>query len=283
MFGRHLNSKGEWHQPLQAIDFAMKGYPLLYLVEKTGEECYRRAAYLMADTLLHDYPRTSEGTLLYNQGLEAALVDTVGMVCPFLARYSRLFKCDETLDLCSHQVGCFIHQNLDPDTHLPYHGYYPDGPVRLGMQGWARGTGWYMLGLADALLEMTFENPQRRVLEDAFVSVASSVRKFQRPDGHWGWAMLLRHAHLDSSATAYISYSMLRCVEGGVLDETYMSSIDRAIRALMMVTRGDGLIDGSLSDCLGLGLYPQTFGPQPWLQGMATALGAVYAMRLKCR
>jgi unsaturated rhamnogalacturonyl hydrolase len=214
---------------------------------------------------------------------KAPLVDTLGMVCPFLARYSRLFECNESLDLCVHQFFCFIRQNLDPDTHLPYHGYYPGGPVRLGMQGWSRGTGWYMVGLADALLEIPLETPKRRELENAFVSVASSVRKFQRPDGHWGWAMLLQDAHLDSSATAYIAYSMLRCVEGGVLDETYMSSIDMAIRALMMNTRGDGLIDGSLSDCLGLSLYPLTFGPQPWLQGMATALGAVYAMRLKCR
>jgi unsaturated rhamnogalacturonyl hydrolase len=82
------------------------------------------------------------------------LVDTLGMLCPFLAAYGRDFKDARATELAKAQLQEFIDRNLDPSSYLPFHGYFAGGPYRLGAHAWGRGVGWYMLGLADTLIEL---------------------------------------------------------------------------------------------------------------------------------
>jgi rhamnogalacturonyl hydrolase YesR len=136
MLERHLNADGGWREELTAIDEVMKGYSLLHLFSETGQERYRRAGDELADAVLVRYPKASDGCLLYNPDLETPLVDTLGMACPFLARYAKLSGRPEALRQAVTQITRFVEVNVDPDTRLPYHGYYAGGPYRLGMQGW---------------------------------------------------------------------------------------------------------------------------------------------------
>lgn len=276
MLDRHMDPEGNWFREFRAIDAAMKGYPLLYVLAVTADDRYLKACDLLSDCLVTRYPRTSDGSLRYNSNLEYVLVDSLGMACPFLARYARIHEKPEAMALCVNQIKRFVERNVDSDSRLPYHGYYSDGPSRIGMQGWGRGTGWYMIGLIDTLLELPTDHPYYATMHGAYIDAAESLRLYQREDGHWGWAILIRDAHHDSSATSFLGYSLMRGIQSAILDESFRPTVDAAIRALMNVTGPDGLMDGSLSDCLGLGLYPTSFGPQPWLQGMATAFAAVY-------
>lgn len=279
-FDRHLEQEGTWKFLPQGVDAVMKGYPLLYLAEVSGCTRYHTAAHSLARYLLNEYPRASDGSLLYKREMETVLVDSLGMVCPFLTRYGAIYDHPASRDTAANQILRFVEQNVDADTHLPYHAYYPDGSKRLGMQGWGRGTGWYMVGLVDTLADLPKDHPAYHDIFNAYLRAAHTLAKFQRPDGQWGWAILLRHARSDSSATAFLGYSLIRGLQTGLLDRPYLPVIKAAVKALMTVTRADGLLDGSLADCMGVGLYPTHFGPQPWLQGMGCALAALYAQWL---
>lgn len=283
-FDRHIDSQGVWKAMPAALDAAMKGYPLLYLADHDDISRYRIAADSLLYYLLTNYPKAPDGSLRYKPDMETVLVDSLGMVCPFLTRYGVLYGHPEAIDMATCQLLRFVEQNVDVDTHLPYHGYYPTGPKRLGMQGWGRGTGWYMLGLVDTLVDLPKQHTAYPVLLDAYRAAAASLKHFQRSDGHWGWAILLQNARFDSSTTAFCGYSLMRGIATGILSSDYHTVVDAAVTALMNATHENGIIDGSLADCWGLGLYPRSFGPQPWLQGMASAFASLYAacMRDRC-
>jgi hypothetical protein len=64
-------------------------------------------------------------------------------------------------------------------------------------------------------------------------------------------------------------------MQSGVIDDSYKYTVESAILALTRVTNRNGVLSGSLGECLGLGKYPQNYGPSTWLQGSATALAAI--------
>ncbi len=275
-YDRCIDADGAWITPVRTIAHCAKGYALAYLAAATGEARYDRALDGLAGFLLREHPKVAEGTLPWLPHGEELLVDTLGLACPLLARYARRTGRAEARDLAKRQLAAFVTANVDDDTHLPYHGYYSDGPRRLGLHGWGRGTGWYLVGLADALLELDRDDEGFASLLGAYRSAADCLRGLQRSDGHWAWAVLHRGADLDSSATSLIGYALLRGVRGGLLDDTILTTVDGAIAALISATRSDGLVDHSSAECRGLGRYPREYGPRPWLQGSATALGALY-------
>jgi unsaturated rhamnogalacturonyl hydrolase len=275
-YRRNIDQQGNWVTRIDRVEHAMKGYTLLYLAQLTGETQYRQAADQLVDSLVSKHPRAQDGSLTYDTNTESILVDTLGMVCPFLARYNSVYGNTDALDLSVNQLKQFILNNVDQDTKLPYHGYYAFGSKRLGMHAWGRGTGWYMMGLIDTLVEMPAGHPYYAVLVSSFVAAATSLRQFQREDGHWNWAILNKMDSPDSSTTSMIGYSILRAVRCDLLDASFQNVVDKAIAALLSVTHSDGVLDGSLAECRGLGKYPQVYQPTLWLQGSATAFGALY-------
>jgi unsaturated rhamnogalacturonyl hydrolase len=278
MFERNLDSQGRWLTPTDRVDYAMKGYSLIYLAQVTDEPRLQNAADHLTRALLEDHPRARDGSLPYEHQSQAILVDALAMICPYLARYWAWRGEAEALSVCTNQLLQFVRNNVDGETHLPYHGYYAGGPRRLGMHGWGRGTGWYLLALIDTLAEMPEEHPDCPELHEAFVAAARSLLYLQRDDGHWSWGVLHRIDRPDSSATSLIGYGLARGVVAGILDDRFRPAIEAAVGALLTVTRSDGLLDGSSGECRGLGKYPQIYGPQPWLQGAAIAFSALYLM-----
>lgn len=275
-FQRILDDSGHWITPTNRVDYAMKGYSLLYLAQATGAALYRIAAQQLVDSLLAEHPTASDGSLVYETISHSVLVDTLAMICPFLARYSSLYGNTEAMRVSTNQLLQFVRINVDADTCLPYHGYYSDGPRRLGMHGWGRGTGWYVLGLIDTIAELPRTHPDRLELTEAYVRAAHALRDFQRPDGHWNWAIPHRADGYDSSTTSLVGYSLIRGLQIGVLDSSFLQTISAALRALVHVTHANGILDGALVECWGLGQYPQCYGPRPWLQGATTAFAALY-------
>jgi rhamnogalacturonyl hydrolase YesR len=276
MLDQQIDSSGQWLIPTNRVDFAMKGYSLLYAVEQTKSDRYSRAAEGIASMLLDQHPRAADGSLPYEATTHSILVDTLAMICPFLARYANQYHHEEARELSVQQLLNFIAYNVDKETALPFHGYYADGPKRLGLHGWGRGVGWYLVGLVDTIAELPETHTANSALRHAFQSAACALQTFQRADGHWSWAVLQPHDTYDSSTTALVGYSLARGLQLKLLGNDFDAAIKAALKALVHVTRVNGLLDGSLGECRGLGKYPQTYTPQPWLQGSATAFAACY-------
>ena len=102
----------------------------------------------------------------------------------------------------------------------------------------------------------------------------------QQSNGHWSWAVLQRLEPFDSSTTAMIGYSLIRAFQGRLLGEEIVLPIEKAIDGFTRITRQGGILDHSLAECRGLGKYPQSYGPAPWLQGFGSAFVAAAFKRI---
>ena len=163
-FGRLIDPEGVWKIFPTQVENGLIGLPLMILFEETGDCSYRIAAKKLANMLLRSHLRTSEGTLPYNSDTPELMVDSLGMVSPFLIRWAKLENNAEASELAIHQIIKFIEQCVDEESGLPYHGYYSGGPYRLGLHAWGRGIGWYLLGLVETLLLMPAEHSSYNLL-----------------------------------------------------------------------------------------------------------------------
>jgi rhamnogalacturonyl hydrolase YesR len=271
-FDARVDAEGQWRSPIVSSPQIMQGYALCSLFVQRPEERYKMALFKLFD-FLETHKKMSNGCLPYTQTSEELFVDSLGIICPFLAAFGKVFANQRSVEVALHQIDCFLARNVDEVSRLPYHAYYADGFARLGLQGWGRGTGWYMIGLIDTMLELPADHVAIPRLRDAFVSAAATLRSRQRSDGHWTWSILSRSGPADSSATSFIGYALMRAISGGVLDEDYLDVVMRAVSALMRVTRPDGRVTGSSGEAKGLGDYVGFYGPQPWLQASTASLG----------
>lgn len=254
-------------EPAYAID----GYSLLMMdvVQQTSEHV--ATVRRLAETLMSDYPRGKDECLPYSRATDLVLVDTLGMLCPFLAAYGRYHGSEEAVLTAKRQLLRFVECNVDGESHLPFHGYRAGGPYRLGLHGWGRGVGWYLLGLCDTIIELPNMDAERPALIKAFQEAVDTLMQLQRTDGHWGWAPLYPETRSDASVAGFCGYAMARARRAGFLDSKYDDAIDRAAQALQRATDVNGVVTGSSGECRGLLSYSRWFGPQPWLQGTACA------------
>jgi len=150
-----IDTDGAWLKPPELLSQCMVGTSLLEWHERTGQARYRVAAQHLVDWLLDSHVRSSSGTLPYRpEEPEVLLVDTLGMICPLLARYGLEHDNLEAIALAKRQLLEFLDYAIDTRSGLPFHAYRVDlgsNHEAFGLAGWGRGTGWLALGLAGTL------------------------------------------------------------------------------------------------------------------------------------
>lgn len=208
-----------------------------------------------------------DGTILYTNDLmsDERYVDTIGLVCPFLARYGRIYGKSEYIDLAVNQLEAFIKYGLDSQSGLPNHAYSVKTKLPLGVYGWGRGAGWYTLGLIDTYQELP-ECPARQQLKEQIKKTADQYLRFQRDDGGFGHILQLREGY-DSSATAALAYFYKSCANV-FHSPTYAEVSKKCINKLKSVTRITGAVDWCQGDTKGIGVFSQTYDVMPFAQGL---------------
>jgi rhamnogalacturonyl hydrolase YesR len=252
---------------------AMGGYPLCYAAERTdGDARFAAAARRLRDFLC-SRRRAANGAILYSDRTDLVLVDLIGMACPFLAVYARLFRDDEAMQLCRTYVEEFWRWNVDPETGLPFHGYKYGAATGLGLKGWGRGVGWYTLGLVDTWAELSDAANEtfRRRIADELRRVFATLARWQRTNGHWGEQIEGGEIRADSSATAFVAYAFVRAARTGMIGEEFDPVIRAALAALAQAMTPDGRIRGSSAEAKGLGIVGVPLGAQPWTDALAAA------------
>lgn len=280
VFERQITKEGRLRFHPTQIWQTMGGYSLTYLHSQLQSDGRYQRALEDLYRFVAGSKKASNGSLLYVSHRQDILVDTIGMVCPFLASYSRHFSCSEALELVRKHVSQFIECNTDPETHLPYHAYQFPKPTRLGMQGWGRGTGWYLLGLVDICAELDLSEIEfRQLIVTEIQHVVEVLVCCQRGSGHWGTQVLVESSPDDSSATAFICYAIARSLKIGILGSAIFPVLLNAIKALMDRTNGKGQVAGSSAEALGVGSLGITYGQHPWCDAL-TAAATFEAMAL---
>lgn len=181
-------------------------------------------------------------------------VDTIGMVVPFL-----------------HLVGMdadAARQVADYDKTLlrgvfPSHAYNLETDLPLGVHDWARGIGWYILGL---IFSTDVADHNARI-----VRLANALLPLQKTDGSYACFVFNRADCMESSGTALIGLLMVKAFEI-TLNAEYLICAKRVESSLMRGTRRNGALDYCQADTQGTGFYSHVFSTMPFAQGMALLL-----------
>jgi unsaturated rhamnogalacturonyl hydrolase len=259
-----ITPDGAWIGGFRHVGQGVIACAALRLHRLQPDSRWQAAVGAAREAIVNEFPRVADGTLPYSASRPYVLVDTLGLVCPFLAGAGEA-------PLARHLLERFIEVNCDPDTGLPFHGYRAEGPYRLGLHGWGRGVGWFMLGLVDTLIEAGPAPGLDAALHRAMVSLAA----FQRRDGHWAWILPQPDSPADSSATALCAYALARARHAGLVDATADAVLEAARAALVRATDDAGRVHLASGECRGLGDYSAAFGAYPWSQAPAAAFFAV--------
>lgn len=252
-----------WKTPLKKVDWAMLGYALLKQTEhpKERKPAADQVLRVLMDNLCEDE------MISYSQGKTSTVrfVDTLGMVCPFLALYGRLYNKPEIAALAVKQIELFRETGLYEKTNLPCHAYNVESKLPLGIYGWGRGTAWYTIALVDTWRELP-DGSDKQKLQAWIKDAAEAYIPYQKPDGAY-YTILQGSGQYDSSATAAMAYFYHVCAN--IFDDEKYEDISRkCLDRLMLVTMRDGAIDQCQGDTHGIGIFSQNFDVMPFVQGL---------------
>lgn len=257
-----VDSNGSFATKPTNVDCGLLSYALL---EVLPSEQIRPAMDFAAE-LIHGNV-ASDGMIAYTgKDADERYVDTIGLTCPFLARYARVYQKPEYAQLAVRQLKLFSEYGLYRNGLLPNHAFSSRTKLPLGVYGWGRGAAWYVLGLIDTYFELP-DGEDKNWLKAQVRQVADAYLQYQRPDGGFGH-ILQMHQGYDSSATAALAYFYRRCSEI-FENETYAACADSCLEKLRTVTKITGAIDWCQGDTKGIGIFAQTYDIMPFAQGMA--------------
>lgn len=258
-----LNSVGNWKRRPDNVDYGMLSYALLRTV--TDPETIKGAMDTTISVIMDSI--NDEGLISYTGGRDnpEMYVDTIGLCCPFLACYARVYKQAKYETIAFKQIYYYHQYGMLNMTVLPNHAFNINKKLPLGVYGWGRGVGWYVIGLLDTYEEMETEE-YKAILRDWIIEAAEEYKKFQHADGGFG-SIIQREQGYDSSATAVLSWFYLKCAMLFAC-ENYYDVAEKSLHKLMKSTRISGAIDWCQGDTKGIGIFSQTYDVMPFAQGM---------------
>lgn len=245
------------------IDQVKNGKLLLTAFDKTGNDKYR-TAYETLYAQLQGQPRTQAGGFWHKKIYPHQMwLDGLFMGSPFYSTYATRFLEDKNkaYDDVAHQFLTVAKHTYDPATGLYRHAWdeskeqkWADKTTGQSAHSWGRAQGWLFMALIDCLQEIPADHPKRPELVALLKSIADGVVKYQ--DTKTGvWYQVLDQPgregnYLEATCSAMFTYSLLRGVRLGLLDESYRQSGLMGYNGMLkqfVKTEKDGTV--SLANC----------------------------------
>ncbi len=268
--------------PVFYLDDLLAGEVFLAILEEYQSSCqengmiseknvgkYRKAVDKLAE-FAFSYPTDATGSFPYRAAQKNGhvYVDTVGLSCPFLYEYGRVYGKDEGMELAVSQIANFLAYGIDTTTELPYHGYELESGMKYGIIGWGRAVGWLLRGMTRC---MTAVYGLDR-LQESYCRLMDVVIAWQRKDGYFSWQLQAMEGPADTSATAMICLALQEGIRTRMLQgEAYQIVLDKGLHALRKSVK-NGRVYDCLGECEGFSQYPQNYGAYPWALGVMLML-----------
>jgi len=226
------------------LDDILLGRQLLLLYGVTQEKRYLTAATELYEHLKHQ-PRTPSGGFWHKQRYPNQMwLDGLYMAEPFYAEYAKISHHPEDFKDITHQFLLIEDHARDAKTGLLYHGWDESKQERWANKEtgdsaeiWARGMGWHMMALVDALDYYPEDDAGRKQLIAMLERDAAAVARYQ--DGSTGlWGQVMDKAgakgnYFESSAACMFVYALQKGVRLGYLPPRYQPDAQRAFKGIL--------------------------------------------------
>gem|GEM_PF-2142590 len=249
------------------VNHVAPGILLIHLYEKTGDARYLKAANTIADYVMDQVIRTSNGALAHTF-TDELWIDTLFMASVFLARMGALTDDRAFFDEAVFQIFAHAEKMYDTKAHFFYHGWDEDGsaawsdPVtHKSPCFWARGNGWAAAAMVEVLELLPDTHIGRDGLESLAVEFLSAAAALQHPASGL-WYTVMDQAgrsgnYLETSASALFVYAIQKAIDLGFLDDAYQGTCNRGNQGLntRISKPGTDVVVRSISEGTVVGNY----------------------------
>lgn len=215
-------------EPYQSqTDPAALAQGALEFYERTTDERYLESVEREYEFLRSAAQRTEDNGIAHHKGVTELWVDSIYMICPFLARYGLIAEEPTALNEAAHQIKIQAKYLQDPYTGLFRHQWretpndYPQGTF------WSRGNGWAAAGILDTLQYLPHDHPERDDLINIFQRIANTLTDLQDTSGYWHNILDDPQSPLETSGTLMFVYAFMKGIEMELLDEEPYATIAR--------------------------------------------------------
>ncbi len=226
------------------LDQINQGKLLFWLYRTTGNEAYKKAAYLLRKQLA-THPRTREGgfwhKLIYPHQL---WLDGVYMAGPFCAEFARTFDEPELFDDVVGEILLVEAHARDPKTGLLYHAWdesrnqiWADPETGCSPNFWGRAVGWYLMALVDVLDFLPETHPRRKNVISALQRTVEAMVKVQDPETGL-WYQVLDQGHRagnyrEASVSCMTVYAIAKAVRQGHIATDTLAAARRGYQGIL--------------------------------------------------
>jgi rhamnogalacturonyl hydrolase YesR len=219
-------------------DPAANGQAVLYAARLTGDETLGAAARRMLAFLMHNAPRTQDGTLHHLVTRPEVWVDSIYMGPPFLAAAGQYDEAVRQIEgmrrlLWLAEKQLYAHQ-------------WDDGAQSFRRAAcWGVGNGWAAAGITRVRRALPEEMiKERERLETYIREVVDGCLAHQRADGLYYDVVDDPTTFVETNLAQMLAYTIYRGVRGGWLKESYLAHADRMRAAAHAKVDEFGLVQG---------------------------------------
>lgn len=237
------------------LDQINPGKILFSLYRATGDERYKRAAFLLREQL-RGHPRTRERGFWHKQIYPYQMwLDGIYMASPFLAEFAQTFphsppsqtgegEGGNVFDDVAHQIILIEQHTRDPKTGLLYHGWdeskqqrWANPTTGCSPHFWGRAMGWYAMAIVDVLDYLPTDHTQRSALLAIFERMSDALAKVQdQASGLWYQVLDQNNRagnYLEASASCMFVYAIAKAVRKNYLAAGYLGVAQKAYRGIL--------------------------------------------------
>ena len=261
-------SKGTWRQVPEYVD----GVILAYALAKQTEDLNNLKPLFDETITLIEKNKGDDGTVFYRDFIpDIRFVDTIGFICPFLTFYGVNYNKPEYIDLAFNQIEQYINKAFLKNQMIPAHAFDIKQNAPLGIYGWGRGLGWFILGIVDMYNELPESHLKKKYLKELIIKTSQDTLPFQNDNGSFSAMLFLKDYRHDSSITTLAGWLFFNTYL--ITKKTkYKNAANKCITSLMHTTRRNGVVDFCQGDTKGMGDYAKTFDLMPFVQGLTIRL-----------
>ncbi|MFX3618530.1 MAG: glycoside hydrolase family 105 protein [Sporolactobacillus sp.] len=213
---------------------------LSYLYEETGDKRYLVYIKNWANWLYYKLPRTELGGFQHvvygDPNTNEMWDDTLMMSVVTLAKIGTLLNEKKYIEEAKKQFLLHIQFLEDKKTGLWYHGWNFNNRTNFAGAFWGRGNAWITISIPEflSLVDLPEYDAVRNYLILNLKYQLHALKKFQDKSGMWHTLIDDPSSYVEGSATAGITYGILKAVHCGfILENDYREMADLGLKAVI--------------------------------------------------
>ncbi|MGV8982019.1 glycoside hydrolase family 88/105 protein [Clostridium sp.] len=239
------------------IDHVNNGKLLFLLYKETGDDRYKKAAFLLREQL-KNHPRTSEGAFWHKQIYPYQIwLDGLYMGSTFYAEFISKFGAVSEFDDVTKQFLICERHTKDPKTGLLYHAFdekrvqpWCNPETGCSKNFWGRSMGWYVMAIVDVLDYLPENHKDRARIIEILNEVLEALLKVR--DSETGvWYQVLdsekrKGNYLEASASCMILYAMAKGAKKGYLPASWFDIAKTTYKGIIeefITVTAEGLVN----------------------------------------